>query len=200
MGSAAIQPKRISSFRQRSSEKDSDKRAHLRARSQREKSTTKCPPRDFHRHVRRESSHIRLCGMTAQAMPADSPHPAMGRKILRYQYVTWLGRQDSNLGMAESKSAALPLGYAPAVPQSSRADHTGAGAADQRGRMRALDGLSERACEPSGPPLYSGSHWRSVAQPGSAPRSGRGGRRFKSCHSDQTSSDQRYSCRQLRRQ
>src|SRR5260370_41682606 len=26
---------------------------------------------------------------------------------------TWLGRQDSNLGMAESKSAALPLGYAP---------------------------------------------------------------------------------------
>ena len=25
----------------------------------------------------------------------------------------WLGRQDSNLGMAESKSAALPLGYAP---------------------------------------------------------------------------------------
>jgi hypothetical protein len=25
----------------------------------------------------------------------------------------WLGRQDSNLGMAESKSVALPLGYAP---------------------------------------------------------------------------------------
>ena len=25
----------------------------------------------------------------------------------------WLGRQDSNLGMAESKSTALPLGYAP---------------------------------------------------------------------------------------
>src|SRR5208337_3390682 len=27
----------------------------------------------------------------------------------------WLGCQDSNLGMAESKSAALPLGYTPAV-------------------------------------------------------------------------------------
>jgi hypothetical protein len=27
--------------------------------------------------------------------------------------ICWLGRQDSNLGMAESKSAALPLGYAP---------------------------------------------------------------------------------------
>jgi hypothetical protein len=26
----------------------------------------------------------------------------------------WLGRQDSNLGMEESKSSALPLGYAPA--------------------------------------------------------------------------------------
>jgi hypothetical protein len=32
--------------------------------------------------------------------------------------IMWLGRQDSNLGMAESKSAALPLGYAPTVPES----------------------------------------------------------------------------------
>src|SRR5579871_6195789 len=28
----------------------------------------------------------------------------------------WLGRKDSNLRMAESKSAALPLGYAPSAP------------------------------------------------------------------------------------
>ena len=28
----------------------------------------------------------------------------------------WLGREDSNLRMAESKSAALPLGYAPILP------------------------------------------------------------------------------------
>ena len=28
--------------------------------------------------------------------------------------ICWLGREDSNLRMAESKSAALPLGYAPA--------------------------------------------------------------------------------------
>ncbi len=34
--------------------------------------------------------------------------------------IPWLGRQDSNLGMAESKSAALPLGYAP----SGARDHT----------------------------------------------------------------------------
>ncbi len=29
--------------------------------------------------------------------------------------ITWLGREDSNLRMAESKSAALPLGYAPSL-------------------------------------------------------------------------------------
>jgi hypothetical protein len=34
-------------------------------------------------------------------------------KRLRCKGIAWLGRQDSNLGMAESKSAALPLGYAP---------------------------------------------------------------------------------------
>src|SRR5882757_2539835 len=36
-------------------------------------------------------------------------------KMLCFQRVTkgWLGRLDSNQGMAESKSAALPLGYAP---------------------------------------------------------------------------------------
>jgi hypothetical protein len=28
----------------------------------------------------------------------------------------WLGRQESNLGMVESKSTALPLGYAPSAP------------------------------------------------------------------------------------
>ncbi len=33
-------------------------------------------------------------------------------KISR-DWTGWLGRQDSNLGMAESKSTALPLGYAP---------------------------------------------------------------------------------------
>ena len=36
-------------------------------------------------------------------------------QYLQYDRTGWLGRQDSNLGMAESKSAALPLGYAPAA-------------------------------------------------------------------------------------
>lgn len=45
---------------------------------------------------------------------------------------------------------------------------------------------------------YKPAVWsRSVAQPGSAPRSGRGGRRFKSCHSDQRK--QRVSASRLRR-
>ena len=41
------------------------------------------------------------------------------------------------------------------------------------------------ACSAKRPSLYTDRRSRSVAQPGSAPRSGRGGRRFKSCHSDQ---------------
>jgi hypothetical protein len=40
---------------------------------------------------------------------------AKQNKLFCLNEVTWLGRQDSNLGMAESKSAALPLGYAPSV-------------------------------------------------------------------------------------
>src|SRR5215510_4255696 len=44
----------------------------------------------------------------------------------------WLGRQDSNLGMPESKSGALPLGYAPSWSRPvGRADHSGAAPADQ---------------------------------------------------------------------
>ena len=50
--------------------------------------------------------------------------------------IVWLGREDSNLRMAESKSAALPLGYAPfpgglLAPQR-RADHSGRAVGDQR--------------------------------------------------------------------
>ena len=35
--------------------------------------------------------------------------------IVRVKQTGWLGRQDSNLGMAVPKTAALPLGYAPSV-------------------------------------------------------------------------------------
>jgi hypothetical protein len=50
----------------------------------------------------------------------------------------WLGREESNLRMAESKSAALPLGYAPirkndaeACIHARRADHSGGGLPNQ---------------------------------------------------------------------
>lgn len=38
-----------------------------------------------------------------------------GRYVVIKISEPWLGREDSNLRMAESKSAALPLGYAPEV-------------------------------------------------------------------------------------
>ena len=168
-----------------------------------------------------------------------------------------MGRQDSNLRMAESKSTALPLGDAPIGRFARGATRTGrtiyrlrgrwatgarrrvlrsrfpgrragrtpvtaGGCVDGLGRegaVRALSGchevpmwksLSPQRARKTGrwrPPrgvensprddrrqigtcgggarwLYSASRSRSVAQSGSAPRSGRGGRRFKSCHSD----------------
>src|SRR5262249_32106162 len=51
----------------------------------------------------------------------------------------WLGRQDSNLGMAESKSAALPLGYAPIRTNSSARDDSGGTPGDQRPRLPGSD-------------------------------------------------------------
>ncbi len=45
--------------------------------------------------------------------------------------IAWLGREDSNLRMAESKSAALPLGYAP---------------------IRMAPGMARSAAEHNGPP------------------------------------------------
>ncbi len=45
--------------------------------------------------------------------------------------------------------------------------------------------LAGAGCRRYKPPAPCVGQCRSVAQPGRAPRSGRGGRRFKSCHSDQ---------------
>jgi hypothetical protein len=58
--------------------------------------------------------------------------------IMRYQWFgRWLGREDSNLRMAESKSAALPLGYAPKpAGDQDRAGYSGLTAADQRSSPR----------------------------------------------------------------
>ncbi len=51
-----------------------------------------------------------LAETTAIAMRATT-----GSSPISAKSDNWLGRQDSNLGMAESKSTALPLGYAPIV-------------------------------------------------------------------------------------
>src|SRR5437764_4117142 len=55
--------------------------------------------------------------------------------------------------------------------------------------MTRVDGSADTSylisLQPSGAVVIRPANSRSVAQPGRAPRSGRGGRRFKSCHSDQ---------------
>ena len=137
----------------------------------------------------------------------------------------WLGREDSNLRMVESKSTALPLGDAPTPGL--RQTALAGGRTIKRGwpsrnclsafsRARGKDlgdqqvarastptcsahaGLNSRnlgrgARLPLLPPAGASirpalraepRRCRSVAQSGSAPRSGRGGRRFESYHSD----------------
>jgi hypothetical protein len=70
----------------------------------------------------------------------------------------WLGREGSNLRMAESKSAALPLGYAP----------TG------RNRDRQRDPGGQPARPPPAPPVYRGTSaistgWKRQIHPKSGP-------------------------------
>src|SRR3984893_9944360 len=91
---------------------------------------------------------------------------------------TWLGRQDSNLGMAESKSAALPLGYAPtacmaanyresssAATKPPAAHHQRGSAAASASRARSAAPRSrKRAKHVAPPPLI-----RANKAPGSAP-------------------------------
>src|SRR5262249_19062005 len=55
----------------------------------------------------------------------------------------WLGREDSNLRVAESKSAALPLGYAPSGGFLRRADHSDRNWANQRLAAARLARLTE---------------------------------------------------------
>ena len=96
---------------------------------------------------------------------------------LRRTTGAWLGRQDSNLGMAESKSAALPLGYAPPGAKAGlafarRRDHSARPPPPQHlpGRaFLATLGSSARFDVPStgvrlsgrsAPPGRRGRHWR----------------------------------------
>ena len=65
--------------------------------------------------VRRRAT---TCARARRSMRCRSPSCCRpGRRLARSAcwkpHKGWLGRQDSNLGMEESKSSALPLGYAP---------------------------------------------------------------------------------------
>jgi hypothetical protein len=70
-------------------------------------------------------------------------------KILSHLGFDWLGRQDSNLGMAESKSAALPLGYAPKVPSDCRPASGGRTITTAAGRINAVRAAPSDACRAS---------------------------------------------------
>jgi hypothetical protein len=56
---------------------------------------------------------FRMKGSMLFRMAPEKGAPQMAEAVGMQRLLVWLGRQDSNLGMAESKSAALPLGYAP---------------------------------------------------------------------------------------
>jgi hypothetical protein len=64
---------------------------------------------------------------------------------LFYQGIFWLGREDSNLRMGESKSAALPLGY---LPQQACLDARTTGISEQFScsEMTGFHARSERCC------------------------------------------------------
>jgi hypothetical protein len=67
-------------------------------------------------HIEVDDREIRICGRkdVLEQLVTGTPKPMQfGKGVVRRCVPDWLGRQDSNLGMAESKSAALPLGDAP---------------------------------------------------------------------------------------
>src|SRR5262249_19196259 len=56
---------------------------------------------------------LRVPGKGRRLVPPSDWKPTGFAKYLVRRAKQWLGREGSNLRMAESKSAALPLGYAP---------------------------------------------------------------------------------------
>ena len=56
-----------------------------------------------------------LMALNLMTYPTSSEHLPMRYLEKKYFLEFWLGRQGSNLGMAASKAAALPLGDAPSA-------------------------------------------------------------------------------------
>ena len=69
--------------------------------------------------------------------------------------IKWLGREGSNLRMAESKSAALPLGYAPSGPSGTAAARP---SADSLEWCRSIG--RGAAFQPPGGAKYHRRRWR----------------------------------------
>jgi hypothetical protein len=62
------------------------------------------------------TGHAEILGREAGGNSGTTRLPTGDKKKKGKQKVSWLGWEGSNLRMAESKSAALPLGYIPIVP------------------------------------------------------------------------------------
>jgi hypothetical protein len=159
------------------------------------------PPERFSRRCAREFDEETSLprqteseGQKTGENPRRSRPPRQSMKMLSYQYVSVAGAPGFEPGITGPKPVALPLGHAPICAQhrwksrppsrfsiwQAGCPPTSIGAAEQR--HAPAPGLV--AGPGSGVYIRPSSDKRSVAQPGSAPRSGRGGRRFKSCHSD----------------
>src|SRR5438445_11418626 len=83
------------------------------------------PRRDKGRNsAQGRQAHRSLSPMTEMASPQTRGNAALFRTARRdsesskINSIDWLGREDSNLRMPESKSGALPLGYAPIINDS----------------------------------------------------------------------------------
>src|SRR5437660_8026208 len=61
----------------------------------------------------RKARKLRLRDRYQRANSRECPGYFCAPDVTSRDCTGWLGREDSNLRMAESKSAALPLGYAP---------------------------------------------------------------------------------------
>lgn len=77
------------------------------------------------------------------------------KRIFSKSRNAWLGREGSNLRMAESKSAALPLGYAPSGPLGTAATRA---SADSLEWCRSIG--SGAAFQPPGGAKYQRRRWR----------------------------------------
>src|SRR5207302_11476011 len=91
---------------------------------------TKMPRRDKGRNsAQGRRAHRSLSPMTEMASSQTRGNAALFRTTCRdsesseINSIGWLGREDSNLRLPESKSGALPLGYAPIDARAAREPH-----------------------------------------------------------------------------